>query len=137
MAATTATDARRFDLAGKRIWVAGHRGMVGSAIVRRLASEKCEVLTADRKAVDLTGQKETEEWIAANKPDGIFLAAARVGGIVANDTRPAEFLQENLDPEQRHSRGVQDRREEADVPWLVLHLSAHGAAADPGRLAAH
>jgi GDP-L-fucose synthase len=90
------TDARNFDLAGKRIWVAGHRGMVGSAIVRRLASEKCEILTADRKTVDLTRQQETEEWIAATKPDGIFLAAARVGGIVANDTRPAEFLQENL-----------------------------------------
>jgi GDP-L-fucose synthase len=96
MAAATRPDARSFDLAGKRIWVAGHRGMVGSAIVRRLASEKCEILTADRKTVDLTRQKETEEWIAANKPDGIFLAAARVGGIVANDTRPAEFLQENL-----------------------------------------
>jgi GDP-L-fucose synthase len=90
------TDARKFDLAGKRIWVAGHRGMVGSAIVRRLASEKCETLTADRKTVDLTRQKETEEWLAANKPDAVFLAAARVGGIVANDTRPAEFLQENL-----------------------------------------
>ncbi len=90
------TDARKFDLAGKRVWVAGHRGMVGSAIVRRLASEKCEILTADRKTVDLTRQKETEEWLAANKPDAVFLAAARVGGIVANDTRPAEFLQENL-----------------------------------------
>lgn len=90
------TDARKFELAGKRIWVAGHRGMVGSAIVRRLASERCDILTADRKAVDLTRQKETEEWLAANKPDAVFLAAARVGGIVANDTRPAEFLQENL-----------------------------------------
>jgi GDP-L-fucose synthase len=90
------TDARKFDLAGKRVWVAGHRGMVGSAIMRRLASEKCEILTADRKTVDLTRQKETEEWLGANKPDAVFLAAARVGGIVANDTRPAEFLQENL-----------------------------------------
>jgi GDP-L-fucose synthase len=96
MAAATRPDARNFDLTAKRIWVAGHRGMVGSAIVRRLASERCEILTADRKTVDLTRQRETEEWIAANKPDGIFLAAARVGGIVANDTRPAEFLQENL-----------------------------------------
>jgi GDP-L-fucose synthase len=91
-----ATDARTFNLEGKRVWVAGHRGMVGAAILRRLASEKCEILTADRKTVDLTRQKETEEWIAAHKPDGVFLAAARVGGIVANDTRPAEFLQENL-----------------------------------------
>jgi len=89
-------DGKTFPLAGKRVWVAGHRGMVGSAIVRRLASTGCTVLTAGRAEVDLTRQAETEAWLAANRPDAVFLAAARVGGIHANNTRPAEFLYENL-----------------------------------------
>jgi GDP-L-fucose synthase len=85
-----------FRLAGRRVWVAGHAGMVGQALVRRLAREDCEILTADRRAVDLCRQRETEDWIQTHRPDAIFLAAARVGGILANDTRPAEFLYENL-----------------------------------------
>ncbi len=90
------TDARIFPLSGKRVWVAGHRGMAGSAIVRRLAAIDCEVLTAGREVADLTRQKDTEDWLAASKPDAIFLAAALVGGIHANNTRPAEFLYDNL-----------------------------------------
>ena len=70
--------------------------MVGSSIVRRLASENCEVLTVEKKEIDLTRQKEVEEWLALNQPDVIFLAAAKVGGIKANDTLPAEFLYDNL-----------------------------------------
>jgi GDP-L-fucose synthase len=85
-----------FSLTGKRIWVAGHRGMVGSALVRRLAREDCEILTVERNSVDLTRQSETEEWLAETRPDAIFLAAARVGGILANDTYPADFLYDNL-----------------------------------------
>ncbi len=85
-----------FRLAGRRVWVAGHGGMVGQALVRRLQREGCEILTADRKVVDLRRQDETEAWIEANRPDAIFLAAAKVGGILANDTRPAEFLYDNL-----------------------------------------
>jgi GDP-L-fucose synthase len=85
-----------FRLAGRRVWVAGHRGMVGQALVRRLQKEECEILTADRKAVDLRKERETHDWIDANRPDVIFLAAAKVGGILANDTRPAEFLYDNL-----------------------------------------
>lgn len=85
-----------FDLHGKRIWVAGHRGMVGSALMRRLAGEECEILTADRRTVDLTRQDETERWIEQNRPDGIFLAAARVGGIHANQSMPADFIFDNL-----------------------------------------
>jgi GDP-L-fucose synthase len=85
-----------FPLAGKKIWVAGHKGMAGSAIVRRLASEKCEILTADRAALDLQRQSDVEKWMAANKPDAIFMAAATVGGIMANESRPAEFLYDNL-----------------------------------------
>jgi GDP-L-fucose synthase len=85
-----------FDLTGKRVYVAGHRGMAGSAIVRRLAGEGCEVLTGDRRTLDLTQQAETERWLAANRPDAVFLAAGHVGGIYANDTFPADFIVDNL-----------------------------------------
>lgn len=85
-----------YDLKGKRIWVAGHRGMVGSAVVRRLESEKCTVLTAPREEVDLTRQADVERFVADAGPDAIVLAAAKVGGILANDTYPADFLYENL-----------------------------------------
>jgi GDP-L-fucose synthase len=85
-----------FALAGKRVWVAGHRGMVGSALVRRLRREDCEVLTVDREALDLTRQGDVDRWVQTARPDAIFLAAARVGGIVANSTRPADFIYENL-----------------------------------------
>ena len=85
-----------YRLAGKKVYVAGHRGMVGSAIVRRLAVEDCEILTASRAEVDLTRQAEVEAWMAKNRPDAVFLAAAKVGGILANDTYPADFLYDNL-----------------------------------------
>jgi len=85
-----------YDLAGKRVWVAGHRGMVGSALVRRLKREGCEILTAGREDADLTRQADTEAWMAESKPQAVFLAAATVGGIMANDTRPAEFIYDNL-----------------------------------------
>lgn len=85
-----------YSLAGKRVWVAGHRGMVGSALVRRLASEDVTLLTATRRELDLTRQVEVETWMRETKPQAVFLAAAVVGGIVANDTRPAEFLTDNL-----------------------------------------
>jgi GDP-L-fucose synthase len=85
-----------FRLEGRRIWVAGHRGMVGSAVVRRLAREDCEVLTVDRDKVDLRRQAEVEAWMHATRPDVVILAAARVGGIHANASRPADFLNDNL-----------------------------------------
>ncbi|MEY2960317.1 MAG: hypothetical protein RLZ60_147 [Pseudomonadota bacterium] len=85
-----------YDLTGKRIWVAGHRGMVGGAVVRRLASEGCEVITAGRDVVDLVNQKAVDDWMAMSKPDVIVLAAAKVGGIHANATSPVDFLYENL-----------------------------------------
>lgn len=85
-----------YDLKGKRVWVAGHRGMVGAALVRRLVSEGCEVLTAARGDADLTRQGEVECWMEAHRPQAVFVAAAKVGGILANDTHPAEFLYENL-----------------------------------------
>ena len=85
-----------FSLKGKKVWVAGHRGMVGAAIAARLASEDCEILTASRGELDLRDQSATRSWIESRRPDAIFLAAARVGGILANDRLPAEFLFDNL-----------------------------------------
>jgi GDP-L-fucose synthase len=85
-----------FDLAGKKVFVAGHKGMVGSAIVRRLARENCRVLTVDKRELDLGDQDRVRDWLLAEKPDAVFLAAARVGGIHANNSRPAEFLRDNL-----------------------------------------
>ena len=90
---TSKTD---YSLAGKRVWVAGHRGMAGSAIVRRLASEGCEVLTATRAELDLRRQANVERWMADKRPQAVFVAAAKVGGILANSTYPADFLYENL-----------------------------------------
>lgn len=85
-----------YDLTGKRIWVAGHRGMVGGAVARRLASEGCEVVTAGRDVVDLVDQAAVRAWMAANRPDAIVLAAAKVGGIKANSDFPVDFLYQNL-----------------------------------------
>jgi GDP-L-fucose synthase len=85
-----------FDLRGKRVFVSGHRGMVGSAIVRRLGREDCEVLTVDRGVADQARQDQIEPWLLANKPDAIFLAAGMVGGIHANSTFPADFITQNL-----------------------------------------
>ena len=85
-----------YSLAGKPIWVAGHRGMVGAAVVRRLQREDAAVLMADRDKVDLTRQDAVERWVDEARPDAIVLAAAKVGGILANDTYPAEFLYQNL-----------------------------------------
>ncbi|MGO7423953.1 GDP-L-fucose synthase family protein, partial [Rhizobium ruizarguesonis] len=85
-----------YDLSNKKIWVAGHRGMVGSALVRRLQSDDCNVITATRREVDLTRQEEVEKFAEATRPDAIILAAAKVGGILANDSYPAEFIYDNL-----------------------------------------
>jgi GDP-L-fucose synthase len=85
-----------FPLTGRRVFVAGHRGMVGSAIVRRLAGEGCRILTVGREAVDLRDQAAVESWFKDQRPEVVFLAAARVGGIHANDTQPADFLYDNL-----------------------------------------
>ncbi len=85
-----------FSLKGKRIWVAGHRGMTGSALVRRLMHEDCEILSAERAELDMRRQADVETWVAAKRPDAVFLAAARVGGILANDSYPATFLYDNL-----------------------------------------
>jgi GDP-L-fucose synthase len=85
-----------FELGGKRIWVAGHCGMVGSALMRRLASESCSIITVGREAVDLRRQAAVESFLCETRPDAIILAAARVGGILANSTYPVDFLYDNL-----------------------------------------
>jgi GDP-L-fucose synthase len=90
------TGPTRVELAGKRVFVAGHKGMVGSAIVRRLAEENCAVLTADRPRLDLTRQDAVERWLNDEKPEIVIVAAAKVGGISFNSSHPAEFLYDNL-----------------------------------------
>jgi GDP-L-fucose synthase len=95
-----------FDLSGKRIFVAGHRGMVGSAIVRRLRAEHCTILVEDRASLDLTRQAETESWLARTKPDVVVVAAARVGGIAYNNAYPVDFLADNLAVELNLIRGA-------------------------------
>ena len=94
-----------FDLRGKRIYVAGHHGMVGSAIVRRLRSEHCTILVEDRQSLDLTRQAETERWLERMKPDVVVVAAARVGGIAYNNAYPVDFLADNLAIELNLIRG--------------------------------
>jgi GDP-L-fucose synthase len=84
------------ELAGKRVWVAGHRGMVGRALVRRLQGEGCTILTIGREELDLRERSDVARWLDREQPDTVVIAAATVGGILANDTRPAEFLYDNL-----------------------------------------
>jgi GDP-L-fucose synthase len=90
----SATEA--FSLDGKRVFVAGHNGMVGSALVRRLMQERCTILTAPHEALDLRRQRDTELWFARERPDAVIVAAGTVGGMFANDARPATFLYDNL-----------------------------------------
>ena len=99
-------------LNGKKIWVAGHKGMVGGAIKRRLEEEDCQILTADRATLDLAQYIAVEEWVASQKPDIVIIAAAKVGGIHANNTFPVDFLQTNLQIQTNimsaaHANGVQ------------------------------
>src|SRR5436190_7740742 len=86
----------RYDLKRKRVYIAGHRGMVGAAIVRRLEKEDCEIIVAPREKLDLRDQTATHRFLADIKPQAVFLAAAKVGGIHANDNFPVEFLKDNL-----------------------------------------
>ncbi|WP_297689130.1 GDP-L-fucose synthase [Ferrovibrio sp.] len=85
-----------YSLAGKRVWVAGHRGLVGSALVRRLQYENCTILTAPRQQLDLRQPEQVSLWLRETHPQAVIVAAAKVGGIHANDSRPAEFLYDNL-----------------------------------------
>ena len=84
------------NLKGRRVYVAGHNGMVGSAIVRQLRYENCIILTENRSVLDLTRQDQVELWFKKNKPEFVFLAAAKVGGIYANSQYPVDFLADNI-----------------------------------------
>ena len=97
-----------YPLTGKRIFVAGHNGMVGAALVRRLARENCTVLTVDRRDADLTRQVPVEDFMSREKPDAVIIAAAKVGGILANDSYPVEFLYDNLMIEANLIRAAHD-----------------------------
>ncbi len=110
------TDTSSYSLKGKRVWVAGHRGMVGAALCRRLASEPCEVLAVPREQLDLRNQAAVDQWMAAERPDLVFVAAAKVGGILANDTYPADFLYDNLIMEANIIHAAHN----ADVEKLVF-----------------
>ncbi|MBK6465670.1 MAG: GDP-L-fucose synthase [Rhodobacter sp.] len=105
-----------FDLTGKRVWVAGHRGMVGGAVVRRLAGEDCEVVTAGRDEEDLVDQAAVRDWMKRSRPDAIVLAAAKVGGIKANADFPVDFLYQNLMIEAN----ILQAAHEADVARLLF-----------------
>ena len=85
-----------YSILGKRIWIVGHTGMVGGALVRRLGREDCEILTCSRRELDLTNQQAVMSWFREHRPHAVFLAAGKVGGIHANNTLPAEFIYDNL-----------------------------------------
>src|SRR4029079_1851356 len=109
-----------YSLKGKRVWVAGHRGMVGSALVRRLAKVNCTVLAISRAELDLTRQTDVEAWMKQSRPQAVFLAAAKVGGIIANDRWPAQFLYDNL----AIATNIINAAEASDVEkWLFLGSS--------------
>ncbi|HEY1736970.1 MAG TPA: GDP-L-fucose synthase [Methylovirgula sp.] len=105
-----------FRLAGRRVFVAGHAGMVGTALSRRLAQEGCEMVTASRASLDLRDQTATEQFLKAQKPDAVVICAARVGGIEANRTLPADFLFDNLAIEMNLIHGAH----RAGVPRLLF-----------------
>lgn len=87
---------RIFNIDGKKIFVAGHRGMVGSAIGRALSARNCDVVVADRSTLDLRDQAAVRSFFTMARPDAVVLAAAKVGGIVANESYPADFIYDNL-----------------------------------------
>lgn len=120
-----------------KIYVAGHRGMVGSAIVRELQRQGYNnIITRTHKELDLCRQENVEKFFAEEKPEYVFLAAAKVGGIVANQEAGRFHVVQHDARDERHPLCLAERLQEAGVPRLVLHLSAHGSAADEGKLPA-
>ena len=116
-----------FDLSGKKIFVCGHKGMVGQAVLRRLQQEDCEVLTADRNELDLRDDRAVGEWFAKTRPNAVILAAAKVGGILANDTMPVPFLLDNLRIQNAViNAAFEQRRGEISFSWFKLHLPGAG-----------
>ena len=85
-----------FNLINKKIFVAGHNGMVGSSVVKKLEKENLILLTEEKKKLDLSNQKNVHEWFSLNKPHVVILCAAKVGGILANNNFPADFIYQNI-----------------------------------------
>ena len=128
-----------------KIYVAGHRGMVGSAIVRELQRQGyTNIITRTHKELDLTRQDAVEEFFAQEKPEYVFLAAAKVGGIVANEEALADFMgsssrlhvRQHDSGDERHPLRLAERLQEAGVPGVFLHLSPDGSPAHEGELPA-
>ena len=121
-----------------KIYVAGHRGMVGSAIVRELKRQGYEnIITRTHKELDLCRQDAVEAFFAEEKPEYVFLAAAKVGGIVANQEALADFMYDNMTLEMNviHS-AWKNGCKKTGISWILLHLPAYGTAANEGKLSA-
>lgn len=118
-----------FAIEGRRIWVPGGRGMLGSAVIRRLVGENCEIVRAERDRVDLRDQAATLDFVHSARPDAIVLCAATVGGIRANMTRPAEFIADNLAIELN----VIEAAHRADVDRLIFFGSSCMYPRDAGQ----
>lgn len=121
-----------------KIYVAGHRGMVGSAIVRELERQGyTNIITRTHSELDLTRQEAVERFFAEEKPEYVFLAAAKVGGIVANQSALADFMYEKHDfGNERHPCRLAKWLQEVGISRLIVHLSAHGTTTDAGKLPA-
>ena len=118
-----------------KIYVAGHRGMVGSAICRELGRQGyTNLITRTHQELDLTRQKDVEDFFREEKPDYVFLASAKVGGIVANEEAGGLFVYQHGDGDECHPRGVCEWLQEVGILRFLLHLSPDGAAADEGEL---
>ena len=120
-----------------KIYVAGHRGMVGSAIVRELKRQGYEnIITRTHKELDLCRQDAVEAFFAEEKPEYVFLAAAKVGGIVANQEALADFMYDNMTLEMNVIHSAWKTAVKTGVSWILLHLPAYGTAANEGKLSA-
>ena len=119
-----------FELRGKRVYVSGHAGMVGGAIARRLERERCEIITATRRELDLRHSEAVDCFMAQVKPDAVFVAAGKVGGIGANSAFPADFLADNLTIACNTSCRLSLWRAQTPLSRFLVHLPAAGAAAD-------
>ncbi len=117
--------AKIYSLEGKRVFVAGHRGMVGSAIFRRLKRE-ATLLTPQGDRLDLRRQSLVEKWFEAQRPQVVILAAAKVGGIAANASQPAKFIYDNIAIQTNVIEAARRTggRRKAPLPWFVMHLPA-------------
>lgn len=118
------------------IYVAGHRGMVGSAIVRELVRQGyTNIITRTHSELDLCRQTEVEDFFAGEKPEYVFLAAAKVGGIAANSEALADFMYDNMILEMNVINSAWKKwLQKAGILGIVLYLSTYGAAADAGKL---